>query len=362
MTHKPMTRRTWLAAACLAPVAGACGEPRRVPPRVTDRRSQIAGGGDPDGSAGGAGGKAPRGIDLIEAPNNLGLRPLTPGVEPGTWRGPAALEAAGLSARLRPARHVKLIRPRYSADAVPGTRMRNGHALRDFSLALAADVERSLAGGAFPVVTGGDCSNLLGCLVALRRGGGRGLVHVDGHSDFFHPGNYDATTRLGAAAGMDLALATGRGEPLLTTWPGVTGPLVDDTDTIQIGERNDVSVYPGLAATAIERIPVQALQAAGVAATAERALRHLGKRGLPRAWLHIDLDVLDQAVMPAVDSPGTPGLTYDDLARLVRTLLHSGRIAGLDLAIYDPDLDPGGAHAKRIVSCVVAMLDLDGHA
>jgi hypothetical protein len=28
-----------------------------------DRRSQIAGGGDPDGSAGGAGGKAPRGID-----------------------------------------------------------------------------------------------------------------------------------------------------------------------------------------------------------------------------------------------------------------------------------------------------------
>jgi 3-carboxy-cis,cis-muconate cycloisomerase len=31
--------------------------------RRTDRRSPIAGGGDPDGSAGGAGGKAPRGID-----------------------------------------------------------------------------------------------------------------------------------------------------------------------------------------------------------------------------------------------------------------------------------------------------------
>jgi len=31
--------------------------------RITDRRSQIAGGGDPDGSAGGAGGRAPRGID-----------------------------------------------------------------------------------------------------------------------------------------------------------------------------------------------------------------------------------------------------------------------------------------------------------
>jgi len=30
-----------------------------------DRRSRIVGGGDPDGSAGGAGGKAPRGIDQL---------------------------------------------------------------------------------------------------------------------------------------------------------------------------------------------------------------------------------------------------------------------------------------------------------
>jgi MATE family multidrug resistance protein len=35
--------------------------------RAIDRRSQIAGGGDPDGSAGGAGGKAPRGIDRRSA-------------------------------------------------------------------------------------------------------------------------------------------------------------------------------------------------------------------------------------------------------------------------------------------------------
>jgi hypothetical protein len=29
------------------------------------------------------------------------------------------------------------------------------------------------------------------------------VVHVDGHSDFFHPGNYDSTARLGSVAGMD---------------------------------------------------------------------------------------------------------------------------------------------------------------
>jgi 4-amino-4-deoxy-L-arabinose transferase-like glycosyltransferase len=49
------------AAACLlGGVALLVGE--------LDRRSPIAGGGDPDGSAGGAGDKAPRGIDRVDGP------------------------------------------------------------------------------------------------------------------------------------------------------------------------------------------------------------------------------------------------------------------------------------------------------
>jgi arginase len=299
------------------------------------------------------------GIDLIEAPNNLGLRPPRPGVEPGTWRGPAALERAGLARELRPARHRRLARPLYSPGPARGTRVRNGNALRTFSLDLAAEVERSLAGGGFPVVVGGDCSNLLGCLLGLRRAGGRGLVHVDGHSDFFHPGNYDAASVLGAAAGMDLALATGRGEELLTRWPGVAGPLVDDADTVQIGERNGVDAYPGLAGTAIEIITVQALRASGVEQTAGRALARVRDRGIDRAWLHVDLDVLDQTVLRAVDSPGTPGLTWVELADLIRALVGSRRIAGLDLAIYDPDLDPDGTQAQAIVACIGSALTRD---
>jgi len=131
-----------------------------------------------------------RKLDVIEAPNNLGLRPPKPETEPGTWRGPEALEAAGLSKRLSPERRELLGRPRYAFDAQEGTRIRNGLTLRNFNLDLAGAVTRSLRRGAFPVVIGGDCS--LGCLFGLRRSGGRGLVHVDGHSDFFHPGNYDA--------------------------------------------------------------------------------------------------------------------------------------------------------------------------
>lgn len=298
-------------------------------------------------------------LDVIEAPNNLGLRPLREGVEPGTWKAPAVFERAGLYDRLRVARRARLARPAYSASAQRGTRIRNGNSLRAFSLALAAEVETSLERGALPLVVGGDCSIILGCLLALRRTGGRGLVHIDGHSDFYHPGNYDASARLGSAAGMDLALATGRGEALLTAWPDVSGPLVADLDAIQIGERErGAPDYDReIEDTAITQITTQQWKLDGVAAVLERAHAHFEQRAIDRAWVHIDLDVLDETVMPAVDSPGTPGVTYAELGALVRGLLDSGRVAGMDIAIYDPDLDPRRTHAANIVEWLGATLD-----
>jgi len=323
----PTTRRTFLAACAALPVV-ARGAPRRP-------------------------------LDLILFPNNLGLRPPNPGVEPGTWRAPEMLDKAGLSAKLRPVHVARLARRPYSPDPDAGSKVRNGSALHAYLVELAGEVERSLGRDAFPVVIGGDCSTLLGGLVALRHRGGRGLVHIDGHSDFFHPGNHDYSKMPGAAAGMDLAFATGRGEDVLTRWPGVTGPLVEDEDVVQIGERYDVddpTIYPDLSKTAIERIPVQAFKAAGAAATASRVVARLAARKIDRAWMHVDLDVLDESVMKAVDSPGSPGFTYEELAAFGRALLASGRIAGMNVSIYDPDLDPDGSTARAIVACLGSML------
>ena len=49
--------------------------------------------------------------------------------------------------------------------------------------------------------------------------GARGFVHIAGHSDYFHPGNYDTSKRLVSVAGMDLALARGVGEEGLDSAP-----------------------------------------------------------------------------------------------------------------------------------------------
>lgn len=289
---------------------------------------------------------------LIKAPSNLGLRPLRLGHEPGTWRAPEALTKAGLLDALSPARVVDLPRPRYQNGEQPGTRLRNGHAIRAFNLSLADAVFSAMRAAEFPTVAGGDCSILLGALAGVRRVTPVALVHIDGHSDFRHPGNYDSSAMLGAAAGMDLALATGRGEPLLTEWPAMPAPLVPDQHVIQIGERegrNPDFAWPDVNDTAITRIDVftaQEIGGEGVLARAGEVLAHIGRP----YWVHLDIDVLDQAVMPAVDSPGSPGIDPEDLSILLQGLLHNPRCIGLDVTIFDPDLDPNGAFAGLIVS------------
>ncbi|HKZ73215.1 MAG TPA: arginase family protein [Steroidobacteraceae bacterium] len=288
---------------------------------------------------------------LIEAPSNLGLRALRAGHEPGTWRAPEALRQAGLHRALSPVRVESIPRPPYRFEAQPGTRIRNGLEIRSFSECLAAAVSRALERNEFPVVVGGDCSVLLGCLLGARGSGPVGLVHMDGHSDFFHPGNYDTQSRLGSAAGMDLALATGRGEALLATWDGSS--LVDDAFVVQIGERDETDrdyAYRDIMQTTIGRIPVREVLQAGIASSLVKALAPVGAERR-RLWLHVDLDVLDGAVLPAVDSPGSPGLRYEQLADLLAGFLASKRVLGIDVTIFDPDLDPEGRYARDIVAC-----------
>ncbi|WP_363249241.1 arginase family protein [Mesorhizobium sp.] len=293
-----------------------------------------------------------RDIRLIHAPSNLGLRPLRPGHVPGAWRAPEALRKAGLAEVVAPGAVVDIERPAYSAEPEPDTRLRNGHAIRRFNLELADATADALGRGEWPLIIGGDCSVLLGALAAARRSGPVALVHVDGHSDFRHPGNYDVNAMLGSAAGMDLALATGRGEPLLTEWPGIAGPLVADEAVVQIGERN--SRDPGFAwadinATAITRIDVFAAREAGAIGVLETTKAVLVRADCPY-WLHLDVDVLDQTLMPAVDSPGSPGIDPDDLVAILSPLAADRRCIGMDMTIFDPDLDPSGELARLLVS------------
>jgi arginase len=233
--------------------------------------------------------------------------------------------------------------------------VRNAAAIREYSHALAARLGALLDAGRFPLVVGGDCSILLGTMLALSRRGRYGLVFIDGHTDFGLP----ETSLTGGAAGMDLALVTGRGLDTLADLDG-RGPLVRDEDVIVLGHRDvaDRKRYwdRAIFETRILRHDLAALRRAGIAEMAARSVAALGRRGLDGFWIHVDVDVLDSVLMPAVDSPQPDGLSYSELSRLLAPLLASPLARGIQFTIFDPDLDPDGRYARELVELLGGLL------
>ena len=111
---------------------------------------------------------------IIEAPSILGLFP------GGVERLPEALLAAGFADRLGPhAMADGSTPPPYDSRRDTVTGVLNPTGLHDYAHLLAAATGDVLDRGEVPIVLGGDCSILLGNMLALRtrRGTSRAAVH-----------------------------------------------------------------------------------------------------------------------------------------------------------------------------------------
>lgn len=296
-----------------------------------------------------------RPLTIIDAPSNLGLKPPGPGREPGVCRMPEALRACGLLRRVEAADGGRVAAPPYRDAIDPDSGIRNAAAIAAYSSELADALQPIVVRTEFPVVLGGDCSILLGSALALRRLGRYGLLYLDGHVDLLTP----QTSESKGAAGMDLALVTGRGPDLLADLAGLR-PLVSDSDVVVLGYRDSLGEYGALGKAgtrpAFEWHSYENVQRRGAAATALRALTHLRRGRLDGVWIHLDVDVLDSTLMPAVDSPQPAGFTYDDLGTILRTMLKSGLATGLQVTIFDPDLDTSGELAESLTSFLAGVL------
>lgn len=228
-------------------------------------------------------------------------------------------------------------------------------AIANYSLALADRISSIIDRGEFPVVLGGDCSILIGAALAMNRlgeavGGRVGLIFVDGHSDFRHPGN---ASYVGAAAGEDLALVTGRGQADLAAIEA-RRPYFRDVDVVVLGIREHDAYRLDLQAAGIVTRPVPQLRAEGAARTAQWAREQVVD--CVGYWVHVDVDVLDPSVMPAVDAPAPGGIAFAELEALLAGLVDTPHCLGMELTVFDPDYDPDGAYAAEIVSTLVAGL------
>ena len=284
-------------------------------------------------------------IALLSAPSNLGLRPPQPTSVPGCAKAPEALREAGLFHRFgqHGALDAGTVLPgRYADDAAPGV-LRNQALIIEHARMLAARIAGLRADGHAPLVIGGDCSLLVAAGLALRRAGRFGLVHLDGHTDFRNPGNSATCASL---AGEDLAAAVGRHWPAIADIDGL-GPYFQPADTVHAGCRESdehLAEARGLLAMVF---PAEAI-IAGPANTVASGIRDaLSRPDLAGYWLHLDVDILDSQVMPAVDSPDPGGLDARQLTDLLAALA-PGAI-GAQITVFDPDLDPDGRYAKLIV-------------
>jgi arginase len=290
------------------------------------------------------------GYAIIEAPSNLGLFPS------GVERLPDAVLAAGFADRIGARRAGRVSPPPYDTTRDAATGLLNPSGLRDYSHELAAMTGDVLDRGEVPVVLGGDCSVLLGNLLALRRRGRYGLLFIDGHADFYQP---EAEPR-GEAASMDLALATGRGPQVLADLDGL-GPLVSDEDVAHFGRRDaDEAEEAGsqrIEDTAITVIDLAAIRKRGAERAAHDALDHLRRPELAGIWVHLDCDAVDDALMPAVDYRLPDGLSWPELETVLRLAIDAGSVVGLEITIFNPTLDPGGTIAEDLVTCLVGALE-----
>jgi arginase len=297
-----------------------------------------------------------RRIAILDAPSNLGLRPPTATSVPGCAKAPGALRDHGLLDRLHARDAGCLTPPRYDpGDWRPGDGVCHAPEIAAYSRRLADRIGAIIDAGEFPVVLGGDCSIVLGSGLAMHRlgedvGGRIGLVFVDGHSDFRHPGN---ASYVGAAAGEDLALVTGRGQADLAAIEG-RRPYFRDVDVVVMGLRAQDEYRLDLQAAGIVTRPVPTLRAEGAARSAQWAREQLVD--CAGFWVHVDVDVLDPAVMPAVDAPSPGGIAFPELELLLAGLVESPHCLGVELTVFDPDYDPDGGYAEEITAAVVAGL------
>jgi arginase len=280
------------------------------------------------------------------------------GHEPGARRLAAALRQQGLVERLGAVDAGAVPPPPYSPVLDPQTRLLNGPAIRAFTPRLADALGALLDAGAFPLLLGGDCSILLGAMLALRRRGTYGLAYFDGHRDFQTP----ETSETGGAAGMDLALVAGRGPELLARFEGYDA-LVEETAIVALGYRDHLDPEQdgssAILQTPIRLLDLETVRRLGPSAASEQALETFRAAGVAGFWIHFDVDVLDSTLMPAVDAPQPDGLTYEESTALVRPLLESELAVGMQVTIYDPDRDPDGAAGRQLAAWLVALFSLD---
>lgn len=283
------------------------------------------------------------------------------GMAAGEANGPRVLREEGLVAALRDRHDILDLGDIDSPAATPSRDPLSGiigpETLVGMVDAVSRAVTLALAEGRLPVVIGGECPLLLGCLEAARRHAGAEvrLLFVDGHEDAYPP----HASISGEAADMELGMALG-----FTTVTGLPSlsdclPLVAADDVLVLGARDLAEIQQEGAVSIRGRVAVLddvELRERGVRRVVEEWVAATERAGI-RFWLHLDLDVLTSDALPAVRYLQPGGLDWDELDAIGRRAVASPNLLGIDVTCFNPDLDPTRESAMMIVNLIRGLLE-----
>jgi arginase len=276
----------------------------------------------------------------------------------GTERAPAALRAAGLTEKLRAAgfevTDLGDCPTRRFADDEEHRRARNLPAIVAGLNDLKLHAETAIKSGALVLVLGGDCAQVIGLLAGARRYYKHiNLMWMDRDADL----NTPASTPSGRIDGMVVAHIVGRGAPELVRFYGESA-LVREPDVLLFGlERIDLPEQEFLSKSPMRHVWAADIQKKGAAASMRDALAHLHTESRDFV-LHLDTDIIAQEEFAAVNVPGSGGLRLEEVRASLREVLSQKTLLGLDVAQYNPDRDPDGSGAEKLVALLVDALSV----
>ena len=294
--------------------------------------------------------RQPKKIALIGAPSSAAA------FSAGSEKAPSALRGAGLVEKLQAAGYEIIdhgdCAPRLFAADEEHRRARNLTEIVAGLNDLKTRAELAVKSGALVLVLGGDCAQVIGLLTGTRRYYKHvNLLWFDRDADL----NTPASTPSGRIDGMVVAHIIGKGAPeLVRFWS--EAPLVREPDVTLFGlERLDPPEQEFLAKSPMRHIYAADIQSKGGGKAAHEALAqvHADAREFV---LHLDTDVIAAEDFPAVNVPGSGGLGFDEVRASFIEFVKHDHLLGLDVAQFNPDKDPDGSGAKKLVDLLVEAL------
>lgn len=294
-----------------------------------------------------------RDINIFEFPLNLGLTKKEHEIEPGVKKLPDWLRKFDFHKRIEPNNIFRLEAPPYAMDFDEETQVKNSHQIIEYAKKQSELILKNFDKKIFNIILGGDCSILIGNAIALRKIGTFGLFYLDGHTDYIPP----QLSPSGGVAGMDLAIVSGLGHEKLTNIYNLK-PYFLEENIFCVGnaETDDEEYVEQILNSKIHYFDLENLRKNGFGKTSENFLQIIHDKKLDGFFIHFDVDILNDKIMPAVDSRMEDGIDYNDLKEILQPLINNEKCFGIEITILDPDYDEHGVYTQPFVENLIQII------